>query len=250
MKTKIFAACVLSVVAMAATTASASILATVSYGDATGNSDGIAMSSSDLGDSATVTASQPGKWGSSEANLIDGLKYSTVTPPPASLLYETETGYVATNGDSVTMTLAANSTGYDLSRIDVLSGFAADRVVHNYAIDVWAKGASSWASLYTTGGDLGNHAPQQEGAYLSTARENLVCLEDSAQTGLAIATGVEKLRFTFFDISGTGGFGGGAQTCYREIDVFGVSSVPEPSTIVLVLTGMLGLLAYAWRKRK
>lgn len=29
-----------------------------------------------------------------------------------------------------------------------------------------------------------------------------------------------------------------------------LSSVPEPSTIMLLITGVLGLLAYAWRKRK
>ena len=28
------------------------------------------------------------------------------------------------------------------------------------------------------------------------------------------------------------------------------TTVPEPSVIVLLATGLLGLLAYAWRKRK
>jgi hypothetical protein len=32
--------------------------------------------------------------------------------------------------------------------------------------------------------------------------------------------------------------------------VLTVGAVPEPSTIILVSTGLLGLLAYAWRKRK
>jgi hypothetical protein len=37
---------------------------------------------------------------------------------------------------------------------------------------------------------------------------------------------------------------------WGRIDNFAVSSVPEPSTIVLLVTGLIGLLAYAWRKRK
>lgn len=30
----------------------------------------------------------------------------------------------------------------------------------------------------------------------------------------------------------------------------GISTIPEPNTIVLLVSGMIGLLAYAWRKRK
>ena len=29
-----------------------------------------------------------------------------------------------------------------------------------------------------------------------------------------------------------------------------ISSVPEPSAIALLATGLVGLLAYAWRKRR
>jgi hypothetical protein len=39
-----------------------------------------------------------------------------------------------------------------------------------------------------------------------------------------------------------------ADTFYSEIDV--VQSTPEPGTLVLLATGLIGLLAYAWRRRR
>jgi hypothetical protein len=34
------------------------------------------------------------------------------------------------------------------------------------------------------------------------------------------------------------------------VDNVSVSAVPEPGTLALAVAGVLGLLAYAWRKRK
>lgn len=47
----------------------------------------------------------------------------------------------------------------------------------------------------------------------------------------------------------------GFETCNGEIDYVRLQSgayapVPEPTTLVLLVTGVIGLLAYAWRKRK
>jgi hypothetical protein len=46
--------------------------------------------------------------------------------------------------------------------------------------------------------------------------------------------------------------GGGASPCTFGIDSVSLSAVqtPEPSTVALLGTGVFGLLAYAWRKRK
>ena len=35
-----------------------------------------------------------------------------------------------------------------------------------------------------------------------------------------------------------------------RLNGFTISSIPEPSTLVLLATGLIGLLCYAWRKRK
>lgn len=47
------------------------------------------------------------------------------------------------------------------------------------------------------------------------------------------------------------GFGGGGYTGGNQffIDNVRLTATPEPSTLVLVATGVMGLLAYAWRKR-
>ncbi len=79
----------------------------------------------------------------------------------------------------------------------------------------------------------------------ATPSSSQVTLTDS--TG-KLATGVAAVRFTFLNNRG------GLADQYdgqviREFDVTG-NPVPEPNTIVLVATGLLGLLAYAWRKRK
>lgn len=52
---------------------------------------------------------------------------------------------------------------------------------------------------------------------------------------------VSRVGFAFTGSSGTQG--------PRVAEVLAISSVPEPSTLVLLVGGLLGLLAYAWRKR-
>ena len=64
----------------------------------------------------------------------------------------------------------------------------------------------------------------------------------------AIASSVAKLRFTFYNGLETGV--GYQEDMYREIDVSGTVTIPEPGTLTLLAMGLPGLLAYAWRKRR
>ena len=62
----------------------------------------------------------------------------------------------------------------------------------------------------------------------------------------------------FSDLGLMGTFGSGDEVTFAVDGVhlasgeytLGVASVPEPGTLVLLATGLIGLLAYAWRKRK
>jgi hypothetical protein len=47
-------------------------------------------------------------------------------------------------------------------------------------------------------------------------------------------------------MDGTGSGNGG----FRMVALTGPAPIPEPGTLVLIATGLIGLLAYAWRKRK
>ena len=60
-------------------------------------------------------------------------------------------------------------------------------------------------------------------------------------------TAPQTARYVKFDIST--GYGDGLAPGLSEVRFIG-APVPEPGTLVLLACGLLGLLAYAWRKRK
>lgn len=49
---------------------------------------------------------------------------------------------------------------------------------------------------------------------------------------------------------GSGATPGGASCCFVADNARVTSAVPEPTTMTVLLTGLAGLLAYAWRKQK
>ena len=58
-------------------------------------------------------------------------------------------------------------------------------------------------------------------------------------------------RFGYGDISGSGStLGGTVYYDYIRIAAGAYAPVPEPSTFAMLAAGLVGLLAYAWRKRK
>lgn len=65
-------------------------------------------------------------------------------------------------------------------------------------------------------------------------------------------TGRDYVRFANVAADATGTITGTmtAAAIYGAINGLQLQSVPEPSTIVLAAAGLIGLLAYAWRRRK
>jgi hypothetical protein len=67
-----------------------------------------------------------------------------------------------------------------------------------------------------------------------------------------IAAGTKSLMLAFgggcYLGTSQADWNGGAQALIGEVQAF--APTPEPGTIVLLATGLIGLLAYAWRKRK
>lgn len=59
-------------------------------------------------------------------------------------------------------------------------------------------------------------------------------------------TAAQAAAGSLFVVQGIGGAGGA--NCY--LDNLTITSVPEPTTLALLATGMVCLVAYAWRKRK
>ena len=53
-----------------------------------------------------------------------------------------------------------------------------------------------------------------------------------------------------FYIGARGGTSAGYVGLIAGLKIEGTSNIPEPCTIILLVTGLFGLLAYAWRKRK
>ncbi|MCA9247201.1 MAG: PEP-CTERM sorting domain-containing protein [Planctomycetales bacterium] len=135
--------------------------------------------------------------------------------------------------------------GYDITQIQSIAGWVSNSTTHanqDYDIEVSYINSPVFTPLTTV-----TYLPFN-GTPTNANKSSMVSLTDD--TG-RIATGVDQLRFTFRQ---TGAWGTSAGFVLREIDVFGTASVaPEPSTALLILGGLIGLVqrrsrTAMWRK--
>jgi hypothetical protein len=119
-------------------------------------------------------------------------------------------------------------------------------LLHSTSIDVYKGDFSTYPTPGATIAlsDNGYHIIGIQVAPGATSGHVWVDGIDSATVALGVNTGV---GVAFGD--GSSGSGGQANWDYVNLNA-GLYQVPEPSTLALVISGLVGLLCYAWRKRK
>lgn len=146
-----------------------------------------------------------------------------------------------------TFDVASHPTGYDISQIASYAGWnpgSGGRSNQGYQVDLTFVNGSTATLLAKTTLQANDPAAYWTQVILTNSEGGTL-----SQNGV-VATGVKAVTFRNFDAANATGGGPYAQVMYREFDIVGTASVPEPGTLVLVGTSMAGLLAYAWRKRK
>jgi hypothetical protein len=139
-----------------------------------------------------------------------------------------------------TLNTAASPLGYDITSIASFAGHGDARVDQTFSIEVMFVGGSSFVPL--TGTIEYDAAPSTGSGSFSTR----VTVQDDG--GAPLATGVSAIRFTaFIPASNTGASTGGS--VYRELDVTGTATVPEPSGALLSAVGLASLACLRRRSR-
>ena len=150
-------------------------------------------------------------------------------------------------GTNLTFTLNTNpatggsSTGYDITNVGVFAGWTDFAPFSDQTWDLQVTTTTN--PVFTTLRSV-NYVPYPDDSNTSATSSKVVLTDSTGK----IATGVTAVQFVLYEptLSGSTKYG----TVYKEFDVYGTTTVPEPSTLVLLAAGLVGLLAYAWRKQK
>jgi hypothetical protein len=143
-----------------------------------------------------------------------------------------------------------NSTTYDRRLIQTTGYAVADSDVFTLSFYV-GKGldsAGDWAWQGVTAQLLdGTGAVIGSQDYTTAPTGGTFALQTLTATATSANSGLVGIQFIGHSPSG-------ASTLYQEyidnVSLSVVTSTPEPSTLVLLASGLFGLLCYAWKKRK
>ena len=201
-----------------------------------GSEDPFTLTQDALGESAIVTSSGGivEDWSNTLATLQDNSLGTGGTAGASSSIGVTSATSITYTFD----TSGSNSRGYDLTKIQTYAGwnyiYGIGRSNQGYAVELTFVGGAtttllnkdSWATdpIYWT----------------------RVTLVNDADPGVALlATGVKSVTFTNFE-NATAYHGDVGAVAYREIDIYGTTTVPEPAVASLLL---LGAAAFSLRRR-
>lgn len=168
---------------------------------------------------SSVTGEGPGN----VRNGTTGTAAENNATNPASVWGQTTTTY--------TLNTVTSALGYDITAINVFSGWQDDRANQSYRLFYSLVGSAAFIQL---GGDIvAGPAGNAQGSTLTQTFDT---------TGAAILTGVDAIQFVQFNGPAAND---GTGTVYREFDVIGTATsaaIPEPATASLALMAMGGLM--------
>lgn len=224
-------------VALVLAATAASNADTISLSALNGSQESFTVSSSDLLQTNLSSAGIPADSGAALYNSTVAALYNGIDGDPVST--DDSSSFTPSAPTTVVFQLdtTTNANGYDINKIVSLSGYCDIRTLQAYSLSVAKVGSSTYSLLYSVDSTLTNNTN-----VLGTD----VQVTAIGSSGGAIASGIGSIKVEFL-----GNGSASPETVYREMDVFGsATTIPEPSTLVLMVAGLVGLLAYAWRKRK
>ena len=177
------------------------------------------------------------------AGLNDGKygnSYSWIASSSQTIALGGTWGSVDTGFAGISFPNSVSISSFALSRTNLSSESYNTRVGGTFYVQVTtasAPNASTSDSSWTTIGSYTNNGSTDadEGDVDGARRHQFDLNSPVTATGLRIL------------VPWAADLGGAKANTIDEIEVYGT---PEPSTIVLLATGLIGLLAYAWRKRR
>jgi hypothetical protein len=218
-------AAALAGLALAATSANAALVQT-KVSSATEVAYSADVSNTDL--LTGLTAATTG-WnitnGSTTAELIDGIHGVSFATAGNSV----EGTWTTVGATAIyNLGLGSGGLGWDLTNIQTIAAWVNVGFGNQaYTLDIKLKGAPSYINLTTV--------DYQPLALNGIGATKVTLTDDSG----VLASGVEFLRFTANSVNG--GQNAGAFV-FRELDVAGTATVPEPSAVALLGLGGLALL--------
>ena len=200
------------------------------------------VSGSDLADASNggSTAYSGGGYGTDDSSVIDG----------AVQCCSTGDGLLPHGGGvlEVFLDTSVNTAGYDITSIVTTTGWnSASRADQQYHVDLRSVGGD-YAHLISVDHDMTPHGSGngEEGSMLTV----------SDNVGGLLGSGIDAIRFRVFENEGlaspqpgpTGTLLNGNDS-FQEVDVFGSATIPEPSAIVMLMTGIVSVLGLVRRGR-